>query len=468
VQLSKKRAGRIREKLATVSASLLAATFAAGPASAQDSLTSYGNDTVGPGVTYRELDSALLVYQEAGGRVMAIEPTLNYSVHAADGRELTLDFIADAVSGATPNGAVASDQTQTFVTPLKAKGSTATVTKASGGSTVIHLPPTPGQIAAAARQYTTAPNFLPVDRGFHDQRDGFTFSWSQPLGRISEVGFGGGYSLERDYQAITANVSASQNFNTDNTTLSLAVNTEIDSSFPYGGVPTALTAMDPHWKPVSTRGKTQLGFVLGLTEVVSRRWLMQLNYSYDSQKGYENDPYRIISVVDSVSGEPTSYLYENRPGNRQSQSLYWDNKFDLDPIVTDISLRYFKDSWGITSKTAELSDRVALGRSLFIEPSVRWYQQSAANFFHYYLVGGQSLPSYASSDTRLGNFTSLTYGLKLGLKLTARTEIDLRGGYYQQTGNGHPADAIGQLKQQNLFAGTSAAFAYLGYTWDFH
>ena len=343
-----------------------------------------------------------------------------------------------------------------------------TVTSASGGSTVIHLPPTPGQIAAAARQYTVAANTLPVDKAFFDRREGIDFGWSQPLGAISQIGFGGGYSIERDYQAITGNAKISQNFNANNTTLSLALNTELDSSFPYGGVPTPLSVMNGHWKPLSARDKTQLGFVAGLTEVISRRWLMQLNYSYDSQSGYENDPYRVISVVDSVSGEPLQYLYENRPGTRQTQSLFWDNKFDFGPTVTDLSLRYFKDSWGITSKTAEISERVGLTSWLYVEPSARWYQQSAANFYHPYLVGGQALPSYASSDWRLSNFNGLTYGLKFGVQLTGRTEFDLSGGYYQQTGNGHPADAIGQLKSQNLFAGTNSSFVFLSYVWDFH
>ncbi|MGZ5988674.1 MAG: DUF3570 domain-containing protein, partial [Rhizomicrobium sp.] len=70
--------------------------------------------------------------------------------------------------------------------------------------------------------------------------------------------------------------------------------------------------------------------------------------------------------------------------------------------------------------------------------------------------------------SRLEAFTSLTYGVKLGFNLTGRTELYFRGGYYQQTGNGHPAGAIGQLATQNLFAGTNAAFGFVGYTWDFH
>ena len=442
-------------------------------AQAQDSYsynTEAENNTFGPGIAYSQLDAALLVYQEAGGRVMATEPTLDLSVHGADGRELSVGLVADAISGATPNGAVPSDQPQNFVTPIKVQSSTATVSSASGGSTIIHLPPTPGQIATAAlgRQYTVPANTLPVDKGFRDHRGAFTLGWAQPLGDITEVGFGGGYSRESDYQAITVNAHVSQNFNTNNTTVSLALNGEFDSSFPFGGIPTPLTVMNAQWKTPTSRNKDQAGFVLGLTQVVTRRWLMQLNYAFDQQSGYQNDPYRVISVVDPVSGEPTSTLYENRPDRRQSQSIYWDNKLDLGPAITDLALRYYTDSWGITSSTAELSERIDLGSSFYIEPTARWYHQSAANFFHYYLVGNQPLPAYASSDIRLGTFSALTYGGKIGFDISPRSEFYVKAEYYQQTGNGHPADAIGQLKRQNLFSGTKAAIVFLGYSWDFH
>jgi len=226
--------------------------------------------------------------------------------------------------------------------------------------------------------------------------------------------------------------------------------------------------MDGTWKTAKSKTKTQMGLVVGLTQIVTRNWLMQLNYAYDNQDGYQTDPYRILSVVDPSSGEPLRNIYENRPNKRTSQSVFWENKLDFGPTLTDISLRYFKDSWGITSKTAEVSERLDLSSSFYIEPSVRWYQQSAANFFHNYLVGGQTLPSYASSDIRLGKFTSITYGAKVGYALSGRTELYVRGGFYSQTGNGHPADAMGQLKNQNLFSGTKAMFAFVGYTWNFH
>jgi hypothetical protein len=474
VQLKRRKVGRTCRALSAVSATLLVATGAGygTGAMAQDfyGLDKQGRDNFGPGIAYSEFDSALLIYQEAGGRIQAIEPTANLAVHGTRGQQLTLGAVADAVSGATPNGAVPSDRAQNFVTPLKAAGSSTAVTSASGGSTVIQLPPTPGQLASAAlgRQYTTAPNTLPVDKGFHDERAALSAGWSQPLGWVSEVGGGAGYSRETDYQSITVNARAAKNLNSDNTTISLDLNGEFDSSFPFGGIPTPLSAMNAQFKPVTMRHKTQLGFVLGLTEVVTRNWLMSLNYSFDSQKGYETDPYRVISVVDPTSGEPTSTLYESRPEQRRTQSVFWDNKFAFGPTVTDLSYRYFKDNWGITSQTVEASERVNLARAWYVEPNVRFYHQTAANFYHAYLVSNAAVPAFASSDTRLSRFDALTYGVKIGFRLSGRSELYLRGDYYTQTGNGHPADAIGQLRNQDLFAGTKAAIIQVGYQWKFH
>lgn len=480
MQLKKrKKSGQVRERLAALSASMLTAAVAmhADTAAAQErpsgSEYGYNDDNFGTGIAYSELTAALLVYKESGGRVQAIEPSTDLAVHGATGQEFTLGLTADAVSGATPNGATPSDQVQTFITPLKTRGPSSgggsvTVTTASGGSTIISLPSTPGQVSTSARQYTVAENLLPMDKGFRDRRYAINLGYAQPVGGISLLGFGGSYSTEQDYRAITGNIRIAQNFNSNNTTVSLALNTELDSSFPYGGVPTPMTVMSGVWKTPTARSKTQTGFVLGITEVMTRRWLMELDYSFDTQHGYMNDPYHILSVVDHVTGEPTSYLYENRPAKRTSQSLFLDNKLDWGPTVTDLSLRYFKDDWGIKSTTAELSERVSLSDSIYLEPSLRWYQQSSAKFFHSFLVGGQPLPTFASSDTRLEKFTSLTYGMKVGFKLSGRTELYARGGYYQQNGASHPADAIGQLRDQNLFGGTKAAFVFLGYTWDFH
>ncbi|MDE3114943.1 MAG: DUF3570 domain-containing protein [Pseudomonadota bacterium] len=527
-----KRAGHIRDTLATLSLGLIAANVAAGPATAQQSASS--SDAT-PGevsltLPYFQVESAYLSYAESGGRVSATEPSANLSYHDSGGGILTLGFQEDGVTGATPNGAAPADIAQSFVTPVRVKTSaasgtsgtgtttvttgfgddtnvaggdggegggttgggttggtttggttggtttgatgsttTVTVTTASGGSTIISVPSASGGSAAVlGRQYAVPANTMPMDKGFQDQRFAGNIGWSQPLGGISLVGVTLSYSTEHDYSSLSGSASVAQDFNDHNTTVSFAVNYSAATSSPFGGVPTPLTVMNPQWKPVASRNKTDMDFVLGVTQVLTRRWILAANLSYGNSSGYQNDPYRIISEVNGTTGEPVDYLYESRPGSRNRESLYIDTKVDLDWVIPEVALRYYHDNWGISSETADISARFKLYRSLYVLPNVRIYQQSAANFFHDYLVSGQALPAYASSDIRLGKFTALTFGAQVGFNVTDNSEVYVRGQYYQQTGDSHPAGMIGQLRQQNMFSGIKASWLMVGYTWSFN
>ncbi len=57
--------------------------------------------------------------------------------------------------------------------------------------------------------------------------------------------------------------------------------------------------------------------------------------------------------------------------------------------------------------------------------------------------------------------------MTLGLKVGEFSELYLRGEYYDQSGNGHPAQAIGQLAQQNLFGAVKAANLMAGFKFGF-
>jgi hypothetical protein len=206
---------------------------------------------------------------------------------------------------------------------------------------------------------------------------------------------------------------------------------------------------------------------VGITQVMSRRWLATLSYSYSDEHGYQNDPYKIISVVDPVSGQPSEQIYENRPDLRRKQSIFFDNKVHLTSDVISASLRGYKDDWGIKSLTADLRYRWQIGTNYYIEPHLRYYTQNAAEFFHYYLVSGEAIPEYASADTRLAKFHAQTYGVKFGIPFDETSELNLRVEYYDQHGNGSPAGAIGQLQQQNLFPDLKAYTLLLGYTFSF-
>ena len=195
--------------------------------------------------------------------------------------------------------------------------------------------------------------------------------------------------------------------------------------------------------------------------------IMQWNYSLSSSSGYHTDPYKLLSVVDNVTGLPQDYLYESRPDSRTRHSLFWQTKYHLTEDVIDLSYRYMTDDWGIKSHTLDLRYRFELGNDSYLEPNVRFYTQTAADFYHYFLVQGQATPQFASADPRLGQFDATTFGIKYGKALSKDSEFSVRVEQYAQTGNSSPSEAIGQLKTQNLFPDLNALVVQFGYSFSF-
>jgi hypothetical protein len=414
------------------------------------------------------IDSAVLFYHEVN-RVQAIEPELNVSHQINEDSTFSFGVAADALTGATPLGAVPSTLPQTYIRPYKVipLGTPVTVTSASGGSTVVIVPPATGAKTQTLGASTIVrANSYPLDHGFYDDRFAGHLGWGQSLTQTLKWDAGVAYSHEHDYRSESVHVGLSQDFDAHNTTVSAAVNYESDLSYPLGGTPTPLTAMSADWKGPDA-SLHEVDAVVGVTQVMNRRWLTTLSYSYSDAHGYQTDPYKIISVVDPVSGQPLAQLYESRPESRRKQSVFFDNKIHLTTDVIAASVRGYKDDWGIKSLTADLRYRWQLGMDYYLEPHVRYYRQGAADFFHYYLVSGQAIPEFASADNRLAKFHAQTYGVKFGMPLNEGSELNVRVEYYDQHGNGSPSGAIGQLQQQNLFPDLKAFTVLLGYTYAF-
>jgi hypothetical protein len=440
MQLSPWRSVRVAQTLGLLTAELFAAT--AGHAQeAPPSPASTINDDTASDLGLTRVDAAVLYYQEAGGRVRATEPMASVTVNSQGGDIFSLRLSADTLTGATPNGTTPWKEEQAFV-----KGDAVT-----GASGVV----------------TAAPHVLPVDPGFRDKRYAADASYSFLAGADTRLTAGGGYSKERDYRSASASLGVAHDFNRKNTTAAIAVNFEHDRSKPIGGTPAALKAIDGVDPNGGNDSKTVTSVLLGVTQVISRTWLMQINYSYGRSAGYQTDPYRLISVVDPLTGGPVQYLYEGRPRTRVRQSIYVGNKVALGAQVLDISARAYKDDWGIRSATLQASDRLPLSARLYAEPLVRYYHQSAADFFRYYLLSRDPLPAFASSDVRLGRFNAVTLGMTLGYKIGHGSEVYVRGSYYRQTGKSRPADAPGDLASEKLFSGVKAASIMVGYSFAF-
>jgi hypothetical protein len=190
-----------------------------------------------------------------------------------------------------------------------------------------------------------------------------------------------------------------------------------------------------------------------------------LNYSYDRSQGYLTDPYRILSVVDA-SGAEMGYRYESRPDSRVRQSLYLGNKVALGPAVLDLSYRRGKDDWGVNSDTVDTHLRIDVARDMYLEPHVRWYRQSAADFYHLYVNQADPLPTDMSADPRLAAFTGTTIGVKFGVKVAHSGELSLRLEEYQQK----PTDRsspLTELQGLDLNPGIKGTIVQIGWRQEF-
>ncbi|MGD8595139.1 MAG: DUF3570 domain-containing protein [Gammaproteobacteria bacterium] len=406
-------------------------------------------------------DSALLYYSEKD-RVTAVEPVISARGDLGDDQFINFKFVVDVLSGASANGAVPSDQTQTFSGP------------------------------SGQRSYSVAPNQTPLDPTFEDTRFAASVLWEKPLSRKLKSLLGANFSTETDYTSLGVSATFTYDVNNKNTTFSAGAALNRDSVSPTGGTPDPFTEV-----PTSSTGggegeddgegeeggislgggetKNVSDLLFGVTQILGRQTITQLNYSIGKSSGYLTDPYKLLSVVNAdgelVPGvdDPSGfrYLHEKRPDSRTRQSVYWKINHQFTDDVVYLTYRYFWDDWDIKSHTVDLRYRYELGRHHYLQPHARYYQQTAANFHKYFLLDGEPLPQYASADYRLGDMTTTTFGLLYGVELNKHSEFNFRAEYMKQSGDSYPAEAVGKLRNYNLFPDVEAIILQASYSYKF-
>jgi hypothetical protein len=275
------------------------------------------------------------------------------------------------------------------------------------------------------------------------------------------------------------NASYALDFNNRNTTVSVGLAFAADSIEPVGGAPLPLTPMfDVGNQPnrLGDQDKDVLDMVLGVSQVISKNLLLQANYSYSKSDGYLNNPYKVLSLVDPVTGDtiPRSpapgvqgpsheYRFEGRPDERTQHSLYTQAKYYMSGKVLDASYRFMTDDWEIDSHTLDLRYRIPIGESTYIEPHVRYYTQTEAEFYRLSLDSSAALPQFASSDYRLGNFDAITAGLKYGWTTRNDNEMSVRVEWYTQSGTVPAGQLIGNQAARDNYPDLNALIVQFSY-----
>jgi hypothetical protein len=221
------------------------------------------------------------------------------------------------------------------------------------------------------------------------------------------VGIGAAVSSERDYLSRALSLDVRVSSDDRNRTLAFGIGGASDRINSTNGV-------------AEGKERHTLDLLAGITQALSPEAIVESTVTYSPGHGYYSDPYKAIDV---------------RPDHRRifawltryNQHLPW-----LDATV-NLSYRYLHDSFGSSSHTAEFAWNQPLPDGWSVVPSLRYYTQSAADFyfdppFPQGFVFGQPY----SADTRLSAFGALTSGVSIVKRLPDGWTFDVKLDFYRQ------------------------------------
>ena len=168
---------------------------------------------------------------------------------------------------------------------------------------------------------------------------------------------------------------------------------------------------------------THWQYRLGVTQILTKSWIMSANVEALADSGYLGSPYRVARVFGAA-------VPERNPRTRSARAIKFRVIGELgsrDSVHADY--RFFRDTWEIKSHTAELGYSRYFGDSFLADAFVRYYSQQHALF---YSDNAQSETTYVSRNRQLSTYNDVSLGAKLAWiarKVPGRYEIKLNGAY---------------------------------------
>jgi hypothetical protein len=324
-------------------------------------------------------------YQERGGRIgvevhsAAVEKDFGTNTH------LKVEGVIDAIAGATPNGQ-----------------------PAPAGSDQVPL----------------------------SQLDEKRKAWNAVLARQFQrvnIALGVANSRESDYVSTGWSVNTLTDFNQKNTSVLVGVAGTDDDIKVF-------------FQPEREKKRTN-DVIVGVTQLLDPQTSVALNATWGRQRGYLSDPYKLVQksteIIPGVS-LPLTFA-ENRPAERDKWIVFASLNRAYREVrgAIDLSYRFYHDTYDTTSHTVDIGWFQNMGERFVLRPGGRFYRQSAADFYHYRLDGTSIVPvggpprrdgPFYSSDYRLSEMQTFTYGMKLVWSATDALQFDAAYEYYDMRG----------------------------------
>ena len=228
-------------------------------------------------------------------------------------------------------------------------------------------------------------------------------------------------SRESDYTSDTVSVRMTHDLFDRNTTVNLHVSHSWDKVGKNN---------DPSfgWKDFN-----RTIYAGGLTQSLTQRWLVQVNYEATADSGFINNPYRSVYTIGGGTAP------EHYPDARTGQAWVLRTGYGFAPDSTDelspgqrssiqFDYRYYQDTFDIQSHAARVLFQHYVGTNWLFGTSYRYHRQSAASFY------GDRLPAtqlYKARDKELSQYSDHWIGASLQYKPIGFTWAGLSNFYVE-------------------------------------
>jgi hypothetical protein len=208
--------------------------------------------------------------------------------------------------------------------------------------------------------------------------------------RDSLLSIGYSNSDEPDYKAQGLSIDAAQEVFGGMTTIKLGYSRGQDD---VGRKGEGFFDYAKHWR-----------YRLGLTQILTPRWVATLNFEAVSDEGFLGSAYRAARVFGAL-------VPERNPRTRSSRSFKIGAIGEIMPRTSlRADYRYFYDTWDIKAHTFEIGGSRHVGESFLIDASLRYYRQSKA-LFYYDNAPIETL--YVSRNRQLSTFNGFAPGVRV-------------------------------------------------------
>ena len=215
---------------------------------------------------------------------------------------------------------------------------------------------------------------------------------------------------EPDYRARSLALDVSQEVFGGMSTVSLGFTRGADDIGKKGTPGTVDRAT--HWQ-----------YRIGLSQILTPRWLASANLEAIADDGLLGSPYRVARVFGAA-------VPERAPRTRSSRALRLAVRGEVAEIgMLRAEYRYFWDNWAIRAHTFEVGHGRSVADTWIAEASLRLHRQGHALF---YSDNAQGETLYVSRNRQLSSFSSLGLLGKVSYALShepGRRQVWLNGAY---------------------------------------